>query len=141
MQLELECRGVKLIACQSSWLQQQLKAESSEPSLVVDLRKVTEIQEDLSGLKDRQIQRVPIPVTAETWSEQDVDAVRREFLRGKSPVRVISTGGRRAALMVLQHVARAEQWSADQALERCPEVAGDPALKKLLQDYLARHQR
>lgn len=142
MRLELECRGVKLLACDASWIDEALKADKPESELLVDLRKVTEFApEQLASLKEKGIARVPIPLTAQSWSEQDMDAVRREFLRGKSPVVLLSKGGSRAALMALQHVARVERWSAEEALGRCPEVAQDDALKGLLVSYLERHQR
>ena len=141
MRLQLECRGVSLLACDSGWLDQAMTQETPESKLVVDLRKVNEIAALPEGLKEKGIQRVSLPVTAASWSEQDMDMLRREFLRGQSPVVVMSNGGTRAALMVLQHVARVEQWSADSALAKCPEVAAQPELKKLLQDYLQRHLR
>jgi hypothetical protein len=122
-------------------LDQAVTQESPESKLLVDLRKVNEIKAVPEGLKDKGIRRVSIPVTAASWSEQDMDTLRREFLRGESPVVVMSQGGTRAALMVLQHVARVEQWSADTALAKCPEVAARAELKKLLQDYLERHTR
>jgi len=136
MQLTLECQGVTLVATDQSWFE----SLSPESKLVVDLRKVTEIT-SLPDLKEKGIKRVSIPLTPDTWSEQDMDALRREFLRGESPVVVVSTGGQRAALMVLQHVARALQWNLEDALGKSAEVANRPELKTLLQDYLQRHQR
>ncbi len=141
MRLALECRGVSLLACDSAWLDQAVQQETPESKRVVDLRKVSEIVALPEGLKEKGITRVSIPVTAQSWSEQDMDTLRREFLRGDSPVVVISKGGTRAALVVLQHVARVEQWSADKALEKCAEVAQQSELKKLLEEYLERHQR
>ena len=141
MRLELQCRGVSILACDSQWLEKAVDQETPESRLVVDLRKVTEINSLPEGLKDKGITRVSIPVTAASWSEQDVDALRREFLRGASPVVVMSQGGTRAALLALQHVARVEQWSAETALKKCPEVEKQPELKRLLEEYLQRHLR
>lgn len=142
MRLELECRGVRLLACDESWLEKSLLQDSPESKRVVDLRKVNEISDlPVDALKEKSIQRVSIPVTAQSWSEQDMDTLRREFLRGDSPVVVMSKAGKRAALMVLQHVARVEKWPATQALEKCAEVAQDSELRKLLEEYLTRHQR
>lgn len=142
MRLELECRGVRLLACDESWLEKSLLQDSPESKRVVDLRKVNEISDlPVDALKEKSIQRVSIPVTAQSWSEQDMDTLRREFLRGDSPVVVMSKAGKRAALMVLQHVARVEKWPATQALEKCAEVAQDSELRQLLEEYLTRHQR
>ena len=141
MRFKLECRGVELLACDSKWLDDAVQQETPESKLVVDLRKVNEIEKLPENLKDKGITRVSIPITAASWSEQDMDMLRREFLRGQSPVVVMSAGGERAALMILQHVARVEQWSTEKALEKCPEVAGRAELKKLLSDYLHRHTR
>jgi len=141
VRLQLECRGVQILACDSAWLDQAMQQETPESKLLVDLRKVNEIEALPEGLKEKGIARVSIPVTAKTWSEQDMDTLRREFLRGQSPVVVMSKGGERAALVALQHVARAEQWSLETALEKCPEVAQRAELKKLLSDYLERHTR
>lgn len=141
MRLKLECRGLEILACDSKWLDEAVQQEIPESKLVVDLRKVNEIEKLPETLKDKGITRVSIPVTAQSWSEQDMDMLRREFLRGSSPVVVMSAGGQRAALMVLQHVARVEQWPLDKALEKCPEVANRAELKQLLADYLNRHSR
>lgn len=141
MRLKLECRGVEILACDSKWLEEAAQQETPESKLVVDLRKVNEIEKLPENLKDKGITRVSIPVTAKSWSEQDMDMLRREFLRGQSPVVVLSAGGERAALMILQHVARAEQWPLEKALEKCPEVAQRQELKKLLAEYLERHTR
>jgi len=142
MRLELECRGVRLLACDESWLEKSLTQDPPESKRVVDLRKVNEISQLPSdALKEKSIQRVSIPVTAQSWSEQDMDTLRREFLRGDSPVVVISKAGKRAALMVLQHVARVQKWTPAQALEKCSEVAQDSQLRPLLEEYLTRHQR
>ncbi|MBS2039455.1 hypothetical protein JST97_31000 [bacterium] len=141
MRLELTCRDLKILACDSAWLDQAVAQDNPESKLVVDLRKVNEINALPENLKDKGISRVSIPVTARSWSEQDMDMLRREFARGVSPVVVLSAGGERAALMALQHVARVEQWSLEQALEKCPAVGKREELKKLLADYLARHTR
>lgn len=139
---ELECRGVKLLACSRQEWEQALQREQPLARRVVDLRKVTEFDAaEVAGLKDKGIQRAHIPVTESTWSEQDMDAVRREFLRGDSPVAVLSSEGKRAALMILQHAARAEQWSAEAALNRFPGLELTPGLRRLLEDYLQRHGR
>lgn len=141
MRLQLECNGVSLWAREAVWLDEAMKQETPESKLVVDLRKVNEFETLPDGLKDKGIKRVSIPITAASWSEQDMDMIRREFLRGDSPVVVLSRGGTRAALIVLQHVARVQQWSLQTALEKCPELAKQDDLKKLLDDYLQRHQR
>lgn len=141
MRLELTCREVKILACDSAWLEQAVSQENPESKLVVDLRKVNEIAGLPENLKDKGITRVSIPVTPQSWSEQDMDMLRRELARGVSPVVVMSAGGQRAALMALQHVARVEQWPLETALEKCPEVGQREELKKLLGDYLARHTR
>jgi protein tyrosine phosphatase (PTP) superfamily phosphohydrolase (DUF442 family) len=108
----------------------------------VDLRKVTEFPPaEVADLKEKGVKRVSLPVTAGTWSEQDMDALRREFLRGESPVAVVSAGGERAALVVLQHVARAEKLSVEQALQRWPEIKLPSELQRLLASYLERHPR
>jgi hypothetical protein len=141
VRLELTCRDVKILACDAAWLDKAVTEETPESKLVVDLRKVNEISALPENLKEKGITRVSIPITAQSWSEQDMDMLRREFLRGLSPVVVMSAGGERAALMALQHVGRVEQWSLQTALEKCPEVAKRDELKKLLTDYLARHAR
>jgi hypothetical protein len=133
-ELDLECRGIRLLARPASWLDQP---EGS--THLVDLRKVTELG-SLPDLKEKGIQRVSLPVTMATWSEQDVDSLRREFLRGKSPVVVLSGSGRRAALMVLMHVARAEGWTLEHTLSHCPTLDSQP-YRQLLSDYLERHRR
>lgn len=134
--LELECRGVKLLACDAA-------AVGEPPArLLVDLRKVNEIPADsLAGLEAAEVKRASIPVTLDTWSEQDVDALRREFNRGVSPVAVVSQGGRRAALLIVQHVARAQGWELDQALRESAAVAWNDRERQLLSDYLDRHRR
>lgn len=118
--------------------------QKDEPlaKLMVDLRKVTEFDAaTVAVLKDKGVKRVSLPVTAGTWSEQDMDTLRREFLRGESPVAVVSRGGERAALVVLQHAARAEKLSLDEALGRWPDLTLAAELRSLLESYLTRHAR
>lgn len=139
---ELECRGVRLLACSRDEWQDALAKDQPLAKLLVDLRKVDEFEADeVAGLKEKGIKRAAIPVTEATWSEQDMDAVRREFLRGESPVAVVSTRGRRAALMILQHAGRAEQWNLEQTLAKFPGLELTPTMRRLLEDYLRRHNR
>lgn len=139
MQLELECQGVKLVATDQSWLE---NLSASSCGRLVDLRKVSEFESlPEEALKQAKIPRVSIPVTPSTWSEQDMDTLRREFLRGTSPVVVLSKEGKRASLMVLQHVGRVLQWTPEHALEQCPDLGRHPDFKKLLVEYLQRHRR
>lgn len=141
MRLELTCRDVKILACDQSWLAEAVAQDTPESKLVVDLRKVDEIADLPEQLKYKGITRVSLPVTPGSWSEQDMDMLRRELLRGSSPVVILSRGGERAALMAVQHLARVEQWSLEKALEVCPQLKQREDLKSLLAEYLNRHKR
>jgi protein tyrosine phosphatase (PTP) superfamily phosphohydrolase (DUF442 family) len=109
---------------------------------VVDLRKVNEIsgQADLvARLKEKSIAYVPIPVTPETFSEQDVDAFRRECLRKRSQIWTVCSDGQRSVFMNVANVARAKQWTYEVAIEKAPDLNHNWQAE--LKGYLARHQR
>lgn len=131
-----------MLACDEASWQASMQKDEPLAKLMVDLRKVTEFDAaTVAVLKDKGVKRVSLPVTAGTWSEQDMDTLRREFLRGESPVAVVSRGGERAALVVLQHAARAEKLSLDEALGRWPDLTLAAELRSLLESYLTRHAR
>ncbi|HXE71053.1 MAG TPA: hypothetical protein VNO81_00205, partial [Candidatus Nitrosotenuis sp.] len=67
------------------------------------------------------------------------DQIRREFVRG-GEVAVVSTGGKRAAAVVLMHAGRTLGWSVQETLARASEVAGRAPLEKFVREYLERHR-
>ncbi len=109
---------------------------------VVELRKVSEFagQAELAAqLKEKSINYVPIPVTAETFSEQDMDAFRRECLRKRNQVWTICSDGQRSVFLGVASLARMKQLSYEAALEQAPGL--EAVWKTELKSYLERHQR
>lgn len=143
MELELEVNGQKIRALSVDHLEKFRKADKENCPRLVDLRKVTEIEEDLTAeFKEAEKPYLRIPVRADTLSEQDMDAMRREFGRRLGPYAVISTGGLRAAAMLLMHAGRNQEWSYEDALKKCQELKkskGHEALKERMKGYLERH--
>ena len=133
MKGELELNGQNLVALDVGSL------ELSDYKCVVDLRKAQERTEELAPqCKEKGVSYVHVPVTAQTWSEQDMDFLRRETARRHGKVAVVSAGGQRAAAVLLMHWGRSGVASDDDTLAKCPEL--EDAWKERIKSYLARHR-
>lgn len=147
MRWEVEVNRDKLVAAPVGELT-ELLAKTAEaiqengPKCVVDLRRGLEISEKPAArLRELGVNYVQVPVSAETFSEQDMDCVRREFARRWGRVLVVSEKGARAIYFVLSHAARAQGWSYEQAVASCSPLAGETIWLDHLRPYLARHSR
>ena len=149
MHWEIELNNQKLVAAPASELSSVLALtpdaikQGEGFACVVDLRKSQEIQDKPNArLQELGVRYVQVPVTAATFSEQDMDAVRREFARSWGQVLVVSQGGTRATFLTLAHAARVRGWSPEQAMESCPKMrpAEEQAWVDHLSCYLARHR-
>lgn len=141
MRFEAEVHGQKLVGAPVAELDELLalsaediKAGKGYPC-VVDVRKKMEASvAPAAKCKELGISYQHVPVTLESYSEQDMDHLRREFARKWGRVLVISAGGERASFLVLSHAARALSWKGEEALEKCP-----PRWRGKLDAYLHRH--
>lgn len=133
MKLELELNGQTLVALDAEAL------DLTEYKCVVDLRKAQERAEELAPkCKEKGVAYVHVPVTAETWSEQDMDFLRRETARRWGKLAVLSQGGQRAAAMLLMHWGRSGTRTDEDTLAQCADL--QDAWKDRIKDYLARHR-
>lgn len=133
MKLQLELNGVTMVAVDVASL------ELADYKCVVDLRKAQERTEELAPkCKEKGVAYVHVPVTAESWSEQDMDFLRRETARRWGKMAVVSTGGQRAAAVLLMHWGRSGVKTDEDVFAQCAEL--DEAWKPRIQDYLARHR-
>lgn len=142
MHLELEVNGQTLVGADLAQLQAALADPEKKYPCVVDLRRRTEWSESPAPkFKELGVKYVPLPVDAETFSEQDMDAVRREFARHWGKVLVVSVRGARSCFLVLAHAARVQGWSYEDALAKCPDLKNHEQLCAHLRSYLQRHVR
>jgi hypothetical protein len=145
MRWEIEINGTKIVAGPAAELTplleltpEAVKAGEGFPC-VVDVRKAMEIVEKPTArLKELGVRYVPVPVTVATFSEQDMDAIRREFARSWPRLLVISQGGIRASFLALAHAARVKGWSLKEATESCSGLPKE--WLDHLGPYLARHK-
>ena len=145
MQWDIEVNQQKIAARPVQQLEALLKLTADDIKAgqgflcVVDLRKVTEISKK-PALKELDVRYVSVPVVVETFSEQDMDFVRREFARHWGRVLIVSEGGVRATFFALAHAARAQKWTLERALSECPALAKEKPWLDYLTAYLSRHQ-
>jgi len=133
MKLELELNGQTMVALDAAAL------DLADYKCVVDLRKAQERAEELAPkCKEKGVAYVHVPVTAETWSEQDMDFLRRETARRWGKLAVLSAGGQRAAAVLLMHWGRSGEKTDEDTLGQCAEL--DDAWKERIKAYLARHR-
>lgn len=133
MRLDVEVNGRRIAAVSAA------DRGTPQGGVVIDCRKSNEIPADEEKPAEGGPKVVPLPLTAETLSEQDMDQARREFARAEGPFTVVSQDGRRAAAVVLAHAARVLQWKSDEALAKCPEVAAHPQLAAFVKRYVDEH--
>ena len=135
--MELELNGQTLVALDAQELDSVFAG--ADCKCLVDLRKAQERSDSPAPrCKEKGIAYVHVPVTPATLSEQDLDFVRRETGRRWGRLAVLSSGGQRAAALVLMHAGRSGQWSDEDTLARCPEL--EDAWKQQVRTYLARHR-
>ncbi len=143
MELEVNVKGQNIKAVSQDKLADIIPNAKEPHPHVIDLRKILEIedyQED--KFKDAGFTYRRIPVEPLTLSEQDMDALRREFARQRGRYIVFSSGGIRAAALVLMHAARTLKWNFEETLDKCPELKNSQQhaeLKHWMKDYLKRH--
>ncbi len=134
--LEIEVAGQTVTALSEDQL-----GDGAAFGSVIDLRRSFEVKSDPApGLKEKNIAYYRMAIDAGSLSEQDMDHLRRELARRQGPYAVISTGGKRAATMLLMHAARTLGWDADEALKRCSEVREDQRLSQELKSYIEQHK-
>lgn len=136
--LELTVKGRKIAAVDAS---AEADLKKGEVASILDLRRAAELEEDLGAFfKEKDTDYLRIPMIPETVSEQDLDSIRWEFARNRDSYALISTGGTRAAAVLLMHAGRTEKWDYQETLKHYPDLKKEKGLASWVEAYLERHR-